>query len=66
MNIDTPAGRFPSPVRPTFASELEACDTKGDLFQLVEKHGMIDPDALAEVRARGWLADYRAWRGGET
>lgn len=60
--ISTPAGAFPAPLDPHFANELAKCDTKEDLFQLVEtRQGFIVPDAINEVVVRGWYNDYFKW-----
>ena len=60
--ISTPAGVFPAPLDPHFAKELAKCDTKKDLFQLVEtREGFIVPDAMNEVVVRGWYNDYFKW-----
>lgn len=60
--VNTPAGKFPFPMNPAFKEDLELCQTNEDLFELVEWHGFINPDAFSEVMARGLISDYKKWK----
>lgn len=63
--IDTPLGRAPAPMYPLFGNELAKCKSNEDLFSLVEKPSnwrFANPDAWAEVEARGLTSEYRSWR----
>jgi hypothetical protein len=62
--IDTPVGPIEAPMDPSFSSKLSECSTREDLFRLVEPGPFIDPDALAEVRARGLYQEYQDWKEG--
>jgi len=62
--VPTPIGDITAPVDPTFEDRLAECETREDLFELVHtEQGHVDPDALAEVRARGLYQEYQAWKG---
>ena len=60
--VNTPAGKFPFPMNPAFKEDLALCQTNEDLFELVEWHGFINPDAFTEVMARGLVPDYEKWK----
>jgi len=62
--VPTPTGGVTAPFDPTFEDRLAECETREELFELVRtERGHVDPDALAEVRARGLYEAYQAWKG---
>jgi len=61
-DIDTSIDKLSFSLNPRFKDKLEKCETKEDLFRLVEENGFVCPDALREVEIRGWYKEYRAWR----
>jgi len=62
QTIDTPNGPHAAPFDPSFEDRLADCNSKEDLFMLVRRNGYVDPDALAEVEARGLLGAYYEWK----
>ena len=60
--IKTPVGPFSFPMNPGFTKVLESCQTNEDLFKLVEPRGFINPDAFAELEARGLYHEYKNWK----
>ena len=60
--VSTPIGDFKFPMNPAFTKQLEGCKTIEDLFELCEKNGFINPDAFAEICARGLTVEYKQWK----
>lgn len=58
----TPFGFFKAPLDPSWPRKLARCHSNEDLFCLVITKGLVDPDALNEVQARGLYEQYLAWR----
>lgn len=53
---------MPTPMNPGFTARLHACRTNEDLFYLCKDvSGYVEPDAFAEIRARGLLGAYEDW-----
>lgn len=53
---------MPTPMNPGFTGRLNACRTNEDLFYLCKDvSGYVEPDAFAEIRARGLLGAYEDW-----
>jgi len=60
-HVDTPLGPYQAPLAPNWPAKLAQCETEEDLFALVRENGMVNPDALAEVLARGLYGEYLSW-----
>ena len=60
--IQTPIGKLPAPLHPTFPDRLADCHSDEELFALVQPGDFIDPDAWNEVNARDLVSAYYRWR----
>jgi len=50
------------PFNPFWRHTVAVCRSKEELFEEVEPHGFINPDALNEVTAQGLYGDYLNWK----
>jgi len=50
------------PFNPFWRHTVALCTSKEELFEQVEPHGFINPDALNELTAQGLYNDYLNWK----